>query len=346
MAEHTIYGTAAPPWPITGHDDDSPIVTANAFYSTATTWYVVGARLYVPTAAPIPAQITLGLRLVPYLTMVDLSTPALVSQTVDAHEGWVEARWTGVELAPTIVAWISNDAGDYYSFGTPPDGLPFQSLDLVDLYMAENAEQKRAAFRTGTGATTSTSRHYGLGLIVSDSPGASGGGQTTIMLTPRGAGFSRREGSAKSAIQLSSQGSGISHRSDGFLTGIEVSDQGAGFKTASGGSFANMGLSGQGSGLATRQGGSSADVEVTAQGSGTRLRRGGSMAAIVVTAQGSGQRIGTRQGGSAASVHVSAQGVGYNPSTVNELPETANLTLLIPDRGLTLALSTRGLEMK
>ncbi|MCP2265585.1 hypothetical protein ACFQHV_00915 [Promicromonospora thailandica] len=172
MAEHSVFGSSPPPWPLSGFDNGGPIVTANAFYSTATTWWVVGGRLYVPAGAPLPEQVTLGLRTAAYETLVDLSTALVASGVADVAEGWVEARWAPVELAPVTVAWISADAVSGYVFGEPPDPGFTQASDGADLYLAESGIQGRAAYRIGSDITTRTAAHYGLDILVTDDPDA------------------------------------------------------------------------------------------------------------------------------------------------------------------------------
>lgn len=174
MAEHAVFAPSGPPWTIAGHDDGTPIVTANAFYSTATTWYVVGGGVYVPAGAPFPAQVTLSLRTAAYETLVDLAAPPLASGVADAVEGWSDTRWAPFEVSPVTAMWICMEADGAYAFGTPPSTDPFQSVDGADLYLAEAGAQPRGAYRIGTDVTTPSGAHYATRILVTDDPDGGG----------------------------------------------------------------------------------------------------------------------------------------------------------------------------
>ena len=180
MAEHSIF-SGAPPWePSAENDGDPSIVTAVAFYSTATPWWVVGGRCRVPASRPgWLATVTLALRIANSLDLIDLSTAPVASAVATVADGWCEARFpTAVPLAVGQVAWMSMQgvtAQDVYLFvGVGTVGLGFvQADDASDLYLAEagttpGLEQPRSAFRIAAGATTLSQAWYGLDLIAND----------------------------------------------------------------------------------------------------------------------------------------------------------------------------------
>lgn len=199
MAEHNVFGSDPPPWALTGFDNGSPITTANAFYATTTTWYCVGARLYVPAGAPFPGTVTLGLRTAAYETLVDLSAAPLASGVATVATGWCEARWAPVEVPPVTVMWPSLEDGSVYVYGEPPGTDPVRAVDMADLYLAEAGMQPRAAYRIGGDVTTASPAHYGFGLLVTDDPD---GGGTVWEISGLAPGVSAVEGavSAQRAV--------------------------------------------------------------------------------------------------------------------------------------------------
>lgn len=233
MAEHTVFGSGAPPWEPANFDNGTPIVTACAFYSTATAWYVLGARLRVPAADQLPSEVTLALRTSAYETLIDLSTPAITSGVAQVAEGWIEARWSPIQVPAVTVAWVSlEQAGDFYVYADVPHNDPVQAVDMADLYLAENGVQRRAAFREGSGSTLFSTAWYGLDLIVSDTISASGGSSAGVIVSSEGLGLSGRRGSSSTQAGVSAEGSGSKLAMAGSSAGIVVSSQGAGYNPA------------------------------------------------------------------------------------------------------------------
>lgn len=237
MAEHSIWGSGPPPVEPTAGDDGDPIVTANAFYSTAVSWYCVGGRLRVPAASVLPAQVTLSLRTTMYGTLVDLSAPPERSVVVDVIEGWTEGRWAPLLLpvttAPDVtVAWICMEgAGNTYLYAIPPTGDPIQATDGANWFFAENGDpQERAAFRYGTGSTGSSGLHFMLDAIVTDDPSNPSGGSTaTITVGTVGAGYARHSGGSAPSVAVDTVGQGFKRASGGSAAAVSVSAVGSGF---------------------------------------------------------------------------------------------------------------------
>lgn len=193
MADHTLWGTSPPPWTANKASDGDPSIrTGSAIYSTATTLWVKGARIYVPAGHGLAGTATLALRVYDYESAPDFSTTPLrtVVVTIESGAGWYQDQWTGaVELAPTDVAWITvEDLGVNYIWSTVGDNLPHQAADAFDLFLAENDTQWRGGFQSPaqTGSTLSSGFYFNTdGIfgtaapvdITADAPLATGVGQ-------------------------------------------------------------------------------------------------------------------------------------------------------------------------
>jgi hypothetical protein len=178
VAEHSVFGGAAPPWePTTALDD--PVALGSAFYSLADTWWAVGGRIRIPAGdvGLYPATVTLELRLAPTLSLVDLSTAPATTGVATIAGGWCTAIFDDIVMfAPGTAAWVTLSAGStaypFVPVGTVGLG-PVQASDASDLYLAEagtslGVEQPRSAFRYGAGATQLSQAWYGVDLLVSD----------------------------------------------------------------------------------------------------------------------------------------------------------------------------------
>jgi hypothetical protein len=179
VAEHSVFGGAAPPWEPTSALDD-PVALGSSFYSLAETWFAIGARIRIPAgdSGLYPATVTLELRFAATFALVDLSTAPDATATVTIADGWCTGLFGGVPLsfAPGTVAWITLAAGStrYPFVPVASVGLgPVQASDLSDLFLSEagttpGIEQPRSAFRYGAGATQLSQDWYGVDLLVSD----------------------------------------------------------------------------------------------------------------------------------------------------------------------------------
>ena len=193
-SEHSIFGSAAPAGPHTTHTDGGEgSWTASQFYITASparTWYVKGARYYVP-----PGSVSIGqtayaglMRRAAADGSVYLSTANISDNTLQsngyrtAFESPLVAGWNEVRFASAlpmnsldgIIIGIQVTGGQY-TVTNGPGNSAIQSVDGVNLYLAEVGDADGEALRswyagtaTATLARIRTTRHYGQDIIVSE----------------------------------------------------------------------------------------------------------------------------------------------------------------------------------
>lgn len=187
MAQHTVFGSSAPPYSLTVFSDGSPSITlGNYLYpygSMATGWYCGGGRVYIPNDATLfGQQITIKMWKTPNGgSPVDLAEAPLQEVTVatpSSAAGWIEGTWEPVQIDSGDMVFIG------YSFVSPREAYYMhtnsagagitRSVDDVDLVLAEATittlatGTSRGRFRQGSTQGTSTA-WYGVDIIVTDS---------------------------------------------------------------------------------------------------------------------------------------------------------------------------------
>jgi hypothetical protein len=237
VAEHSVFGGAAPPWePTTALDD--PVALGSAFYSLADTWWAVGGRIRIPAgdAGLYPATVTLELRLAATLSLVDLSTAPATTGVATIADGWCTAVFDDIVMfAPGTAAWVTLSSGStaypFVPVGTVGLG-PVQASDASDLYLAEagttlGVEQPRSAFRYGVGATQLSQAWYGVDILVSD-------GDVTGDVTIAGAGVIVSVGEVNAAGDASLAASGALAAIGSVVASSDATLVGTGAVTAAG----------------------------------------------------------------------------------------------------------------
>lgn len=185
MAQHSVFGSSAPPYTLSVYNDGAPSITlGNYFYvygAMSSGWNCKGGRVYIPNDSNITGkQVTIS-AWVATTSAVDLSTApqATGTTTTPAGGGWAEVVWdTSFSISSGQYVFISYSFNSpqqvYYLHSSSPSESHIDSVDGVNLVLAEAyiaaLSAQRGHFRIGSGSTTQNKSWYGVDIIVQDSP--------------------------------------------------------------------------------------------------------------------------------------------------------------------------------
>jgi hypothetical protein len=188
VVTHTVFGSGLPLGTITSHNDGGQWFS-HTFYlapqSPAKTWYCHGGRIYVPAGsmligqsgflAPSRQPVTSG-GLVMGQTTVSYAFDSTKEPIGPLVAGWNEVLWsTGPVLFVTDGTltdgmMIGAKFGNYYLFSTDAPRAFQQAQDGSALYLSEDGGTTTTSLRTRYNGVMSTSRSYGLDIIVKETP--------------------------------------------------------------------------------------------------------------------------------------------------------------------------------
>lgn len=180
---HSIWASNPYPYTITKYAEPSgPITVANAFYSYGTSpdvsaWRVIGARIWVPAGANLPAAATVsawfGVE-----TMV-----SAVPATSTTITNWVSGAWNEVIFPGPIetnsgdVVWIGykvGTSGEYFAVPHTEIGQGFiTASDGSHIVLSDDngSSQRRSQFQIdGTAATHTNPSGYCIDVIYDEGP--------------------------------------------------------------------------------------------------------------------------------------------------------------------------------
>lgn len=187
---HSIFGASAPTATYSDNNDaNSGDWTAAQFYITgspARSWFVQGARYYVPVGSSLIGKTAKAALMRRASTDGGVYAPGSVPQdfasngTSTNFPSVLAAGWNEVNFVAPLIHFDSGDGiviavsvgdGSFYLASSDLTESAIQASDGANMYLSEvgGTTATRSWYATGSGMTSQLNRHYGMDIIVSES---------------------------------------------------------------------------------------------------------------------------------------------------------------------------------